>query len=389
MMTLSQCHIRGIRILFRGGCIRKISDSKYTVRSRAHSDWYAVRWREEKWRCECAYFRKNRGPCEHIYSVLYLLRLPTILLLNTNYEAFICPRCGAEPDKTTSKGGRDNKTGRVQIFKCKNCGHKFSSTLGFSKPRHDPLLITAAIDLYMKNLSFRQVQQHLEMIYGCEVTPMTVHNWVKRYTKLVTNYVENLRPNVGGEWHADEMVVKIKQSHAYLWNVLDRKTRFLLVSTLTKGRGVKEATRILREAVGSAGKKPGRLVTDALKSYNKAVGSLKVRQHISGPKFSNPSNNNLIERLHGTLRTRYDGLRALGGVRSGATLADGILFNYNFIRPHLGLDGSTPAEAAGIRVKSRNKWHYFITAAKRHKNRKALCRQGNRRTNTSLHSQRC
>jgi hypothetical protein len=29
---------------------------------------------------------------------------------------------------------------------------------------------------------------------------------------------------------------------------------------------------------------------------------------------------------------------------------------YNFVRPHMGLNGATPAEAAGLGVSGENKW---------------------------------
>lgn len=29
---------------------------------------------------------------------------------------------------------------------------------------------------------------------------------------------------------------------------------------------------------------------------------------------------------------------------------------YNFVRPHMGLDGATPMEAAGIGIDGENKW---------------------------------
>jgi hypothetical protein len=33
---------------------------------------------------------------------------------------------------------------------------------------------------------------------------------------------------------------------------------------------------------------------------------------------------------------------------------------YNFVRPHMGLDGKTPAEAAGIGIKEENKWNVLL-----------------------------
>lgn len=37
---------------------------------------------------------------------------------------------------------------------------------------------------------------------------------------------------------------------------------------------------------------------------------------------------------------------------------------HNYIRPHMGLDGKTPSEIAGIRVEGDNKWITLIQNAK-------------------------
>lgn len=41
--------------------------------------------------------------------------------------------------------------------------------------------------------------------------------------------------------------------------------------------------------------------------------------------------------------------------------------HHNFIRPHMGLNGQTPAEAAGIRVEGENKWLTIIQNAAKSK----------------------
>ena len=38
---------------------------------------------------------------------------------------------------------------------------------------------------------------------------------------------------------------------------------------------------------------------------------------------------------------------------------------HNYFRPHEGLDGKTPAEACGIKIKGDNKWLTLIQNAKR------------------------
>ncbi len=72
-------------------------------------------------------------------------------------------------------------------------------------------------------------------------------------------------------------------------------------------------------------------------------------------------NNNLIERYHSTFRSRDKVMR---GTASG--IVNGYRLYYNFIRPHMSLDGQTPAQAAGIQLKMQNnsnKWLGLIQKA--------------------------
>ena len=41
-------------------------------------------------------------------------------------------------------------------------------------------------------------------------------------------------------------------------------------------------------------------------------------------------------------------------------LIDGYQLYPNYIRPYMSLDGGTPAEACGIKVKGKNKWLTLI-----------------------------
>ncbi|MCJ7457033.1 hypothetical protein MUP07_09915 [Candidatus Bathyarchaeota archaeon] len=44
-------------------------------------------------------------------------------------------------------------------------------------------------------------------------------------------------------------------------------------------------------------------------------------------------------------------------------ILDGQRIYYNHIRPHQALNGKTPAEAAGIAVKGKNRWVALIQSA--------------------------
>lgn len=40
---------------------------------------------------------------------------------------------------------------------------------------------------------------------------------------------------------------------------------------------------------------------------------------------------------------------------------------YNFVRPHMGLDGKTPAEVAGVGLEGYNKWWELLQRSINHK----------------------
>ncbi len=51
--------------------------------------------------------------------------------------------------------------------------------------------------------------------------------------------------------------------------------------------------------------------------------------------------------------------------RTDTPILSGMQIFHNFIRPHMALDGRTPAEVAGIEVKGENKWLSIIQNARK------------------------
>jgi Integrase core domain len=71
--------------------------------------------------------------------------------------------------------------------------------------------------------------------------------------------------------------------------------------------------------------------------------------------------NNRIERMNGTLRER---VKVQRGWKSTKTqLAEGQRIQSNFVKPHMALNGKTPAQAAGMGVQSRDKWMELLRSA--------------------------
>ena len=72
-------------------------------------------------------------------------------------------------------------------------------------------------------------------------------------------------------------------------------------------------------------------------------------------------NNNKMERFNGEFRDREKVMRGIK--KEDSVMFDGYQIYHNFIRPHMGLNGKTPAEACGIDIKGNNKWLTLIQNA--------------------------
>jgi hypothetical protein len=70
-----------------------------------------------------------------------------------------------------------------------------------------------------------------------------------------------------------------------------------------------------------------------------------------------------MERFNGELRDREKIMRSLKS--PDTPIISGMQIFHNYIRPHMGLDGQTPAEAAGIQVEGQDKWLTIIQNARR------------------------
>ena len=60
-----------------------------------------------------------------------------------------------------------------------------------------------------------------------------------------------------------------------------------------------------------------------------------------------------MERMNGELRDRERCMRTLE--KSDTPILSGMRIYHNFVKPHMALEGKTPAEMAGIRFEDDNK----------------------------------
>ena len=110
------------------------------------------------------------------------------------------------------------------------------------------------------------------------------------------------------------------------------------------------------------------LITDGLKAYNDAckfeywTPKMETRTvHIRHISLKGEHHNNMIERLNGQIRDRQKVIRGLK--KPDTPILAGYQIYHNYVRPHMGLEGRTPAEAAGIKVEGTDKWLTLIQNA--------------------------
>ena len=359
--------------------IRVVNESTYYVRSQSKDGWYLVtkkcvtRQGSKRFLCECPDFVYRKIECKHIHAVKFLLNMKKGLEENptqdsqpttTKKEENLCPRC--KSIRIAKAGFRCNDEKKVQRYQCTDCRYRFILNEGFERMRNDSKIVTLSLDLYFKGISLRKITNHINQFYGVKVSHISIYRWIRKYTKIIGKHVDKLTPNVSGIWHTDEIALNVKGGWKWMWNLIDHNTRFLVASHITESREIKDAREIFARAKKITKKRPHFVVTDGLLAYrdafNKEFYTTDTRtRHVRLANLQSYVNNNIVERLHGTIRERNKVMRGLGNNGSSETMMDGYKIYYNFVRPHMGLNGKTPAEAANLPLQlGNNKWLSLI-----------------------------
>jgi len=264
----------------------------------------------------------------------------------------------------------------------------------FENAKASSKIITAAIDLYFKGVSFRKISDHLQQFYGFSIHCSNVCRWVTKFTNVVQPYVDSLVPaQIGGVYHVDEMLLHVrkednnqlekKENHtrhmfdnhySWLWNLMDSKTRFWICSKLSQKRDTASGIAVLKDMKKRA-PLPKAFVHDGLPAYDEAYRKELLTlqnprvQNIRSVSLRHEGLNAGIERLNGTVRDREIVMRGLDKQNTAQDLVDAMRIHYNFIRPHMALENQTPAEKAGIKLQlGQNKVESLMRLAAINKN---------------------
>lgn len=254
-----------------------------------------------------------------------------------------------------------------QVYKCKVCGHRFTEGSEFPKMRTKSRIISSSIDLYFEGLSIRKISTQIEKLYGVHVSNVAVWKWIMKYSALVSKYVTTLSPQLMGIYHVDETAIKCKGVEKWFWEIIDDQTKFLVAGHLSSARSTEECVALFEKSIQVAKRKPTSIYCDGLPAYvdgyNKVFYTMKKADRpelIRRVGIRAIHNQNVVERLHCTLKDRLKPTRGLKGEETVRTLLEGWVVHYNYVRKHQTLK-MTPAQASGLDVK--NDWHNLVKDA--------------------------
>ena len=360
--------LRGAQIIEKGVEPKQLTHNSFEIPSQSKDLNYIVTCYANSWRCTCPDYQFRHVTCKHIHAVTLWQKLSKKLeedhkeksvFATALNNGIACKFCNST--QIIKYGKANNK----QVYLCKSCARKFVPNEGFEGMKFDPRIVTTTLDLYFKGVSLRKIADHLKQCYSLDIDHSTVYRWISKYTDIIEAYVATLEPELGNVWHTDEMKMKIGGEWRWLWNVMDERTRFQLVGVITKTREIQDAKKAFRKSKEVGGKKPMLMVTDGLASYKKAFNSEFYDHHQSCKHVADvglqESLNNVLERMHGSIREREKVMRGLK-VDDTPIIPMNQIY-YNFIRPHQALKGLTPAEMAGIGINGNNKWRSLLELA--------------------------
>lgn len=290
-----------------------------------------------------------------------------------------CPRC--QSTNFIRKGYRKTKRGKVRRYKCKDCPRKFVNDPLYHKQ-------VSLVDLCkifqwaVDNVTYYDIGLRIG------VSPQTVSALIKYYVKLLLRFESSLKLRIGGTWQMDDVHNELTRAwtqfyelntlrkgkrrltskkQRWILNVIDEDTLYWLAA-IASPRNKSAAMKALNSSVNRARRFPERIKGDDFVTYPLACNTILptsvTRDFKCKKKKEAYGHTYAVERLNRTLRKSLPAgkrrFRSLGALQNYVEL---VRLYYNFIHSNIGLNGGTPAEAAGVTCLCEKKWSSLITLA--------------------------
>ena len=125
-------------------------------------------------------------------------------------------------------------------------------SVSYKRHRFPLDVIRHAVWLYFQfTLSLRDVEELLAQ-RRIEVSYETVRCWTRKFGQIFASNLRRSRPAPTGQWHLDEMVVKVGGKRMWLWRAVDDEGEVfdvLLQKRRNRGAALKLLRKLLKGAV--------------------------------------------------------------------------------------------------------------------------------------------
>ncbi len=274
------------------------------------------------------------------------------------------------------RGFNYSKDYRIQKYSCKDCNKFFSYKDRLPKNHVSSEIVGLCFDLYLKGLSYRVIRQQILEKFEIKVSHVTIYYWIQQYTGMMKKYVDSLQPEVSVVWQMDETMIPFKgrgliakdnrmiKGGKWCWVCIDTVTRFAIDMYLANSVGTNDGMRFFKRIKNIIAVQPEVISTDGNNTY---IGCIReyypAAHHFNIKKISIKPNTSFVERFNGTIKNRTKTMRCFEEFYPCQTTLTAFQIYYNFLRPHMSLDGRTPAQAAGIDIEFPDRWVSLIRAA--------------------------
>lgn len=211
--------------------------------------------------------------------------------------------------------------------------------------------------MYFNNSSStRAIAQYFLQRKNFKISHVAIYKWIKNLGALFKEISEKYIPkdlNSSDEQHVDETVIKISGKKYHIWTLINSETRFVLDWFLITSRQSSSAFHLFTKTKDKYGS-PKKIISDRLPSYTIPV-------KIVFDKAEHIKTNNLIDSLFKRFKNKYKICHGFKSEKSVQAFLQGFFFFYNYIIPHSGLNGETPARVAGVKYTDLQRSKYFLS----------------------------
>ncbi len=144
------------------------------------------------------------------------------ILQSSLQNSMVCP---SRNSPSVINYGKRGKRVVKQIMLYKDCGRQFRKEQEdvFAKLQTDHEIVSLILSMHCRTVSPRGICSVLRETYGIKVSYQTIHNYLKRFEKLLTEYMKSLKPKFSGAVNVNELYV-----NEYLFSALNPNTSYLL-----------------------------------------------------------------------------------------------------------------------------------------------------------------